>query len=158
MNIGTIVEAPLSEGAAGRASAASGPMLGEIEEYFVNLLRPGDTFMFAGRLLRFLRMHEMSVECTEGGNGEPMVPAYEGGRLPLTTNLADRVRGLLQDSGTLGRVPRAGAGLVAAATGAVAHARPQRPAGGDVSRAATAGTWSRTASRAATRTRRSACC
>jgi len=25
-----------------------------------------------------------------------MVPAYEGGRMPLTTNLADRVRGLLQ--------------------------------------------------------------
>jgi len=36
------------------------------------------------------------VECMEGGQGEPMVPAYEGGRLPLTTNLADRVRGLLQ--------------------------------------------------------------
>ena len=32
----------------------------------------------------------------EGGDGDPMVPAYEGGRLPLTTNLADRVRGLLQ--------------------------------------------------------------
>ena len=78
-------------------------MLGEVEEYFVNLLRPGDTFMFAGRLLRFLRMHEMAVECAEGGDGDPMVPAYEGGRLPLTTNLADRVRGLLQDPSTLGR-------------------------------------------------------
>ena len=32
----------------------------------------------------------------EGGDGDPMVPAYAGGRLPLTTNLADRVRGLLQ--------------------------------------------------------------
>ena len=60
------------------------------------MLRPGDTFMFAGRLLRFLRLHENVVECAEGGTGEPMVPAYEGGRLPLTTNLANRVRGLLQ--------------------------------------------------------------
>ena len=95
MNIGTIVEAPLVKvRLVGKRRV--GPLLGEIEEYFVNLLRPGDTFMFAGRLLRFLRLHENVVECAEGGTGEPMVPAYEGGRLPLTTNLADRVRGLLQ--------------------------------------------------------------
>ena len=96
MNIGTIVEAPLLKvRLVGKRRI--GPVLGEIEEYFVSLLRPGDTFMFAGRLLKFLRLHEMAVECAEGGTGEPMVPAYEGGRMPLTTNLADRVRGLLQD-------------------------------------------------------------
>jgi len=96
MNIGTIVEAPLLKvRLVGKKRI--GPLLGEIEESFVNLLRPGDTFMFAGRLLKFLRLHEMAVECAEGGSGEPMVPAYQGGRLPLTTNLADRVRALLQD-------------------------------------------------------------
>jgi ATP-dependent Lhr-like helicase len=96
MNIGTIVEAPmLKVRLVGKKRF--GPVLGEIEEYFCNLLRPGDTFMFAGRLLKFLRLHEMAVECAEGGTGDPMVPAYEGGRLPLSTNLADRVRGLLQD-------------------------------------------------------------
>ena len=63
--------------------------------------------MFAGRLLRFLRLHENVVECAEGGTGEPMVPAYEGGRLPLTTNLADRVRGLLQNPSSWDAVPRA---------------------------------------------------
>jgi ATP-dependent helicase Lhr and Lhr-like helicase len=95
MNIGTIVAAPLIKvRLVGRRRL--GPVLGEIEEYFVNSLRPGDTFMFAGRLLRFLRLRENVVECAEGGTGEPMVPAYEGGRLPLTTNLADRVRGLVQ--------------------------------------------------------------
>ena len=96
MNIGTIVEAPmLKVRLVGRKRF--GPVLGEIEEYFVNLLSPGDTFMFAGRLLKFLRLHEMAIECAEGGTGDPKVPAYEGGRLPLTTNLADRVRVLLQD-------------------------------------------------------------
>jgi len=96
MNIGTIVEAPLLKvRLVGKKRI--GPVLGEIEESFVNMLRPGDSFMFAGRLLRFLRLHEMAVECAEGGGGEPMVPAYQGGRLPLTTNLADRVRLLLQD-------------------------------------------------------------
>ena len=105
MNIGTIVEAPLVKVRL-VGKKRFGPVLGEIEEYFVNLLRPGDTFMFAGRLLRFLRLHENVVECAEGGTGEPMVPAYEGGRLPLTTNLADRVRGLLQSPVELGAVSR----------------------------------------------------
>ncbi len=95
MNIGTIVEAPLMKVRL-VGKRRFGPVLGEIEEYFVNMLRPGDTFMFAGRLLKFLRLFENAVECAEGGDGEPMVPAYEGGRMPLTTNLADRVRGLLQ--------------------------------------------------------------
>ena len=97
MNIGTIVEAPLLKVRLVTGKKRFGPVLGEVEEYFASMLRPGDTFMFSGRLLRFLRIHEMAVECAEGGSGEPMVPAYEGGRLPLTTNLADRVRGLLQD-------------------------------------------------------------
>jgi ATP-dependent Lhr-like helicase len=104
MNIGTIVEAPmLKVRLVGKRRF--GPVLGEIEEYFVNLLRPGDTFMFAGKLLKFLRLHEMAVECAEGGTGDPMVPTYEGGRLPLTTNLADRVRALLQDPERWGLFP-----------------------------------------------------
>jgi ATP-dependent Lhr-like helicase len=96
MNIGTIVEAPLIKVRLVDKRGSFGPVLGEIEEYFVGLLRPGDTFMFAGRLLKFVRLREMAVECMEGGDGEPMVPSYEGGRLPLTTNLADRVRDLLR--------------------------------------------------------------
>jgi ATP-dependent Lhr-like helicase len=105
MNIGTIVEAPLIKVRLVSGKRRSGPVLGEVEEYFVSLLSPGDTFMFAGRLLRFLRLHENAVECAEGGTGEPMVPAYEGGRLPLTTDLADRVRALLQAPASWGVFP-----------------------------------------------------
>ncbi len=104
MNIGTIVEAPLLKVRLS-GKRRGGPVLGEIEETFVNTLRPGDTFVFAGRLLRFIRLREMIVECAEGGSGEPMVPAYQGGRLPLTTNLADRIRGLLQDPGSWAMLP-----------------------------------------------------
>ncbi|HEY0185191.1 MAG TPA: ligase-associated DNA damage response DEXH box helicase [Rhodopila sp.] len=99
MNIGTIVEATLLKVKL-VGKRGFGPTLGEVEEYFVNMLRPGDTFMFAGRLLRFVRVRENAAECMEGGDGEPMVPAYAGGRMPLTTNLADRVRGLLQSPDT----------------------------------------------------------
>lgn len=92
MNIGTIVEEPLL-----KVRLARGPLLGEVEEYFVNMLSPGDTFMFAGRLLRFLRLRDTVCEVADGGTGEPKVPAYAGGRMPMTTNLADRVRRMLAD-------------------------------------------------------------
>jgi ATP-dependent Lhr-like helicase len=94
MNIGTIVEAPLLQV---RLGGPRGLKLGEVEEYFANTLRPGDTFMFAGRLLRFIRIQETTLECSDGGTGIPAVPAYVGARLPLTTNLAARVRAMLHD-------------------------------------------------------------
>jgi len=92
MNIGTIVEAPMIRLRLGR-----GPTLGEVEEWFVSQLAEGDTFMFAGRLLRFLALRETWAEVADGGTGTPKVPTYEGGRLPLSTGLAARVRGLLHD-------------------------------------------------------------
>ena len=102
MNVGTIVEAPLLKV---RYAGRGGHALGEVEEYFANLLSPGDTFMFAARLLRFIRIRETTVEVADGGTGEPMVPAYAGGRLPLTTNLAHRVRSMLHDPGTWHEFP-----------------------------------------------------
>jgi ATP-dependent Lhr-like helicase len=102
MNIGTIVEEPLLKV---RLAGRGGASLGEIEEYFANMLSPGDTFMFAGRLLKFLRIRETTVEAAEGGDGEPAVPAYAGGRMPMTTNLADRVRGMLQSPDRWGAFP-----------------------------------------------------
>jgi ATP-dependent Lhr-like helicase len=97
MNIGTIVEAPLLKV---RLAGRRGMPLGEVEESFANALREGDTFMFAGRLLRFLRIHETTLECAEGGTGTPAVPAYAGTRMSLTTNLAARVRAMLHDPTT----------------------------------------------------------
>ena len=96
MNIGTIVEAPvLKVRYAAKGRGFGGAVLGEVEEYFVNMLTPGDTFIFSGRLLSFVRLRENVVEVTDGGVGEPKVPAYAGGRMPMTTNLASRVRAML---------------------------------------------------------------
>jgi ATP-dependent Lhr-like helicase len=102
MNIGTIVEAPLLKV---RLMGKRGLPLGEVEEYFANTLREGDTFMFAGRLLRFMRIRETTLECAEGGTGLPAVPAYAGTRLSLSTNLAARVRRMLHDSSTWHQYP-----------------------------------------------------
>ena len=91
MNVGTIVEAPTI-----KLKLRNGRGLGEVEEYFVNGLTAGDTFIFAGELLTFLGLRETWAEVARGGKGDPQVPAYGGGRLPLSTHLAERVRGLLE--------------------------------------------------------------
>jgi ATP-dependent Lhr-like helicase len=72
-----------------------GPILGELEEYFALGLEEGDTFLFSGQMLRFVQIREMMVEAVRAGGDAPQVPAYVGGRLPLTTHLADRVRAIL---------------------------------------------------------------
>jgi ATP-dependent Lhr-like helicase len=102
MNIGTIVEAPVMRVRLGR-----GKVLGEVEEYFVSMLTPGDTFLFAGRLLAFkgIRNNEVIVSLAKTGRN-PKVPAYAGGKLPLTTHLADRVRHLLAEPSTWHRLPQ----------------------------------------------------
>ncbi len=93
LNIGTITQEAMLR----VRLSPRGPVLGEVEEYFVQGLTPGDTFLFAGQLLKYLGIRELEVQCAKGGTGDPKVPAYAGGRLPLTTQLADRVRGMLAD-------------------------------------------------------------
>jgi ATP-dependent helicase Lhr and Lhr-like helicase len=93
MNIGTIVEATTL-----KVRLGGGPSLGEVEEYFAQQLRLGDTFLFAGQLLRFIEIRDMVVIAQRAsGGGDPKVPAYEGGKLPLSTYLADRVRDIIAD-------------------------------------------------------------
>ncbi|BBK33073.1 ATP-dependent Lhr-like helicase [Stella humosa] len=90
MNVGTIVEATTLKVRIGRGRA-----LGEVEEYFALGLVPGDTFLFAGQLLRFEGIRDMAVIASRAAGDQPKIPAYAGGRMPLTTHLADRVRAML---------------------------------------------------------------
>ena len=79
--------------------------LGKIEEYFVQSLTPGDTFIFAGRILAFLGVKASVVEVAPTSAAEPKVPAYAGGRLPLTTNLAERIRQMIADQSSWSLYP-----------------------------------------------------
>jgi len=92
MNLGTIVETPMLS-----VRLRGGPLLGEVEEWFVSTLRPGDAFIFAGQVLSFQAIEEMTALVTRGGEGQPRVPAYAGSRMPLTTWLAAQVREILHD-------------------------------------------------------------
>jgi len=102
LNVGTIVEMPelnvryvrQGRGMAGRG----GPVLGKIEEYFAETLRPGDNFLFSGKVLRFEGIRENECVVSNGTGANIIVPSYAGGKFPLSTYLADQVRGMLADS------------------------------------------------------------
>ena len=114
LNVGTIVEAPmlrvrLAKGKGGALKPshmlAPGRVLGEVEEYFIEQLAPGDTFIFAGEVLRFEGLRENDAIVTRTQATEPKIPAYEGGKFPLSTYLAERVRRLIAESKDWRRLP-----------------------------------------------------
>lgn len=104
MNVGTIVDAPMLRVRLG----LRGRHLGEIEEYFASLLTPGDTFLFAGRILSFEGVQNHEVITKEAkGKKEPMIPAYGGSKFPTSVYLAARVRRMLNDPSSWQRFPAA---------------------------------------------------
>jgi ATP-dependent helicase Lhr and Lhr-like helicase len=102
LNVGTIVEADMLKVRLVRSRASKliprgGRLLGEVEEYFIEMLVPGDTFVFAGEILKYEALVEDEVYVSRTTAEDPKVPAYEGGKFPLSTYLADRVRGIISD-------------------------------------------------------------
>ena len=101
MNVGTIVEADMIKvrlvrsRRSGAVAPRGGRLLGEVEEYFIETLRPGDTFVFAGEILKYEALVEDEVYVSRSDATDPKVPAYEGGKFPLSTYLAARVRAIL---------------------------------------------------------------
>jgi len=108
LNIGTIIEAPelavrlvRNPAVAGRG----GRVLGKVEEYFLETLSPGDTFLFAGKVLRFETIRESECIVTPASGFDAKIPAYAGGKFPLSTYLADQVRAMLADPARWRRLP-----------------------------------------------------
>jgi ATP-dependent Lhr-like helicase len=110
MNIGTIVEADmlkvrLVRSRASRMVARGGRLLGEVEEYFIEMLVPGDTFVFAGEVLKYEALVEDEVYVSRSTATDPKVPTYEGGKFPLSTYLAERVRAIISEPGAWRALP-----------------------------------------------------
>ena len=105
LNVGTIVEDTMLKvrlvrsraGGAGSSGAIGrgGRMLGEIEEAFIEGLVVGDTFVFGGEVVRYEALAEDQVYVSRAHDKDAKVPSYMGGKFPLSTYLAERVRKLL---------------------------------------------------------------
>jgi ATP-dependent Lhr-like helicase len=112
LNAGTIVAAPLikvrligRKSAKSRSALAGGRVLGEVDEYFIEQLRPGDAFVLAGEVLRFEGMSETEAFVTRATARDPIIPSYNSGKFPLSTHLAERVRTMLADTDAWTRLP-----------------------------------------------------
>ncbi|MES2796025.1 MAG: ligase-associated DNA damage response DEXH box helicase [Bacteroidota bacterium] len=86
-SIGTIVSDSMV-----KINLMSGKYLGTIEEYFVSRLNPGDTFFFAGMNLEFVKMVDMSAIVRRSNSKKGQVPSYQGGRMPLSSELSSLIR------------------------------------------------------------------
>ncbi|HET9230783.1 MAG TPA: helicase-related protein, partial [Vitreimonas sp.] len=114
MNVGAIIESEMlnvrlahraSERARAGVPKSEGPRplvpgrrLGQIEEWFIEGLTPGDTFMFGGEILRLIGVRETEALVVRASSEQnPKIPSYAGGKFPLSTFLAERVREMLHE-------------------------------------------------------------
>lgn len=99
LNAGIIVEATML-----KVRFKNGRQLGRVEEGFAATLSHGDTFFFAGMSLEVEKIdtEDLIVRATAR---PARIPSYGGARMPLTTNLANRVRGFLADPSGWHRFP-----------------------------------------------------
>lgn len=87
MHIGTIVGDSIMQ-----VKFMSGGYVGTIEEYFISSLTPGDAFVLAGRKLELVQVKDMVVYVRKSTAANARVPAWGGGRVPLSANLGSVLR------------------------------------------------------------------
>lgn len=87
MSIGTITADPHL-----KVKFVSGGFIGTIEESFISKLSKGDTFLFAGRYLDFIRLKDLTVYVKKSKKTKGVVSRWMGGRMQLSTQLSEMIR------------------------------------------------------------------
>ena len=72
-----------------------GGYIGSIEESFVAKLKRGDAFLFGGKLLELKQTRDMTAYVSLSKRKKRIVPRWQGGRIPLSTQLAETLQSLL---------------------------------------------------------------
>jgi ATP-dependent Lhr-like helicase len=95
LNVGAIVSpATLSVRLAGRGGRG-GRKIGEVEEGMLEMLEPGETFVFAGQTWRLVGVTNLDVLVAPANDRDPKMPSWGGSKFALSTYLAKRVRELM---------------------------------------------------------------
>ena len=87
MNIGTIVSDAMMQ-VRYWARRGGGASLGQIEEGFIARLKPGECFVFGGRVLELVRVQDMTAYVRRATASRAAVPRWEGGNMPLSAELS----------------------------------------------------------------------
>jgi ATP-dependent Lhr-like helicase len=93
LSIGTIVSDPMIQ-----VKFLTGGYIGSVEESFITKLNPGDVFWFAGRNLEFIQIKEMKALVRRSKKKTGTIPRWMGGRMPLSSRLAEMIRLELQNA------------------------------------------------------------
>ena len=94
LQVGTIV----SESSMHVKWLGSSGTIGQIEEGFIARLQRGDHFVFAGRVLEYVRTQDMAAYVRKATKKTGIVPAWAGGKMPLSSELADATLAVLQSA------------------------------------------------------------
>lgn len=93
MSIGTITSDPMIQ-----VRFLKGGSLGTIMESFISRLKPGDRFTFAGQVLEFVRLRDMTAWVRRSTNRKGAIPAWTGTSLPISAELGAAVRAKLTEA------------------------------------------------------------
>ena len=104
LNVGAIVGPAVLNVRVMRGRAV-GRKIGEVEEGYIDILVPGDTFIFGGQVWRFHGVEGNDVLVTPAPQSEPKMPSWGGSKFAISTFLAKRVRALMQDETAWTRLP-----------------------------------------------------
>ncbi|MCC6071503.1 ligase-associated DNA damage response DEXH box helicase [Massilia sp. GCM10020059] len=84
MGIGTIVSDSSMQ-----VKYMTGGRIGTVEESFISRLKAGDHFLFGGRVLEFIRVHEMTAFVKRAtGKNRGAVSRWMGAKMPMSSELA----------------------------------------------------------------------
>ena len=97
LNVGAIVSPAMLAVRIATRRGQGGRKIGEIEEGMVEMLEPGETFVFAGQVWRLVGVTNMDVLVQAAPGADPKMPSWGGSKFALSTYLAKRVRQLMFD-------------------------------------------------------------
>jgi len=97
LNVGAIISPAMLAVRIAMRGGRGGRKVGEIEEGMVEMLQPGETFVFAGQVWRLVGVTNLDVLVQPAPAADPKMPSWGGSKFALSTYLAKRVRQLMYD-------------------------------------------------------------
>ncbi len=97
LNVGAIISPAMLSVRIAMRGGRGGRKIGEVEEGMLEMLEPGETFVFAGQVWRLVGVTNLDVLVQPAPASDPKMPSWGGSKFALSTYLALRVRRLMTD-------------------------------------------------------------